>query len=536
MKMSGNTSVRTRLTVWNMAVLAVVLAAFAGLVHFSVRTVLLASVDRDLLREAGSRMFIRKFPAGPTERTERVELERNVSKTAFGFKQEVSGTRQFTVKLDRVPPNLPDFLKSRSSARHEFMVVRMVDLSGHDLPMSAGISALAKKNGELPIRISSFLDVNLFGKASSGRQGFATVVADNHPMRVFSKPLEEEGRITGVVQVAYPLDELSNLLRGLDWTLVGLIPAALLVTGIGGTLITKKALLPVRRISQAAAKLEATDLSSRLPVTGWDEFAELASTFNGMFARLESSFERLEGAVEDQRRFTADASHELRTPLTTIKANVSWALRKNRPEREYREALEAADEAADRMNRIVEDLLTLVRLDCGRLDLELDSVSVNDLLARTAGIASVRPGDEKTSSAKVIVQLADPNLCVHGDSHHLTRLLGNLIENALRHTLPSGSVRLSACERGPEVRIRVQDNGEGIAPEHVDRVCERFYRVDPSRNRSGGGVGLGLAICKSIAEAHGGRLEIKSGLGSGTMISVTLPKSGPPGPTSVLTR
>src|SRR6185369_4353239 len=156
----------------------------------------------------------------------------------------------------------------------------------------------------------------------------------------------------------------------------------------------------------------------------------LATTFNGMFGRLELAFQRLEESVEDQRRFTSDASHELRTPLTTIKANVSWALRKNRPETEYREALAAADEAADRMNRIVEDLLCLARSDGGRLQIKKERLAVKPLLESSLSESLSGPGCDLTSLACVEVLPMDRDICVHGDEYHLKRVFVNLIENA----------------------------------------------------------------------------------------------------------
>src|SRR5262249_41267326 len=150
---------------------------------------------------------------------------------------------------------------------------------------------------------------------ATGKEAYATITAEGAEWRVFTKPWKPEGRAAMVVQVAYPLGELNSLLRGLDQTLCGLIPLALLVTGIGGAFLTRRALRPVRQIAQAAAEVEARDLSRRLPVTNGDEFGELAATFNGMFGRLQAAFARLQESVERQRRFVADASHELRTPL-----------------------------------------------------------------------------------------------------------------------------------------------------------------------------------------------------------------------------
>jgi signal transduction histidine kinase len=279
----------------------------------------------------------------------------------------------------------------------------------------------------------------------------------------------------------------------------------------------------VKRITAEAAQIGAQDLSRRLEVTGKDELSELASTFNGMIARLEAAFQQMEQAYEQQRRFTADASHELRTPLTTIKANTSLALCGEPTPAEYREALEAADEAADSMNRIVQDLLLLARSDGGQLGLALQAVPLRELLGRAISVV------QDPESAELALRLQAEDLAVVGDSHHLARLFVNLLENAIRHTPATGKITVQAepDPRAPaRVAIRVTDTGEGIPAQHLPHVCERFYRVDAARSHgSRGGTGLGLAICQSIVQAHSGTLQISSEIGRGTTVTVTLPRA-----------
>jgi two-component system OmpR family sensor kinase len=299
-------------------------------------------------------------------------------------------------------------------------------------------------------------------------------------------------------------------------------PLALLAAALGGALLTDRALRPVRQITQAAAQIGASDLSDRLPVKGQDEFSELAATFNGMLSRLEQAFTQLAQALEQQQRFTADASHELRTPLTIIKANTSLALEEERSNVEYRRALEAADRAADTTNRIVQDLLLLARGDVGQLGVDRRPTRIGELLQRAA------EPFRGSHIPPISVELSDPSLAVAADPHHLVRLFGNLLENAVRHTPPTGRITVSAHDEEDSVVVRVEDTGEGIAPEHLPHVCERFYRVDAARTRRHGGTGLGLAICQSIVEAHHGSLTLESVVGEGTTVTVRLP-----GPASV---
>jgi signal transduction histidine kinase len=342
--------------------------------------------------------------------------------------------------------------------------------------------------------------------------------------------------VEGVLQLAHPLEEQERLYGGLIGALLTLIPLALLVAGLGGAFLTGHALRPVRQLQEAAAQISAEDLSRRLEVPGKDEFSELAATFNGMVARLEAAFRSLEAAYQQQRRFVGDASHELRTPLTVVKANTSLALSGQRTAADYREALQAVDGAADMMSRIVQDLLLLARSDSGRLGLEPRPVELGPLLRQAA--ASV----PNPHAVPILLDLPATPCQAHGDSHHLTRLFVNLLENAVRHTPPEGRIAVAArygtdAAEGtgsPFLTVSVQDTGEGIPAEHLPHVCERFYRVDAARSHAGyagqgsggAGAGLGLAICQSIVQAHGGVLSIESEEGRGTTVWVTLPCGG----------
>jgi signal transduction histidine kinase len=228
-----------------------------------------------------------------------------------------------------------------------------------------------------------------------------------------------------------------------------------------------------------------------------------------MLARLEEAFDR-------QRRFTADASHELRTPLSIVKANTGLALEHPWPEARYREFLAAIDAAAGRQGRIVEELLFLARADAGGLARDVGPVCLIDALEEAAESVS---GPDRPC---VRLEPLDPALTVPGSGSELTRLFTNLLENAVRHTPPEGTVTVCARVDATSVTVTVADTGEGIAPEHLPHLGERFYRVDAARTSGTGGTGLGLAICRSITEAHGGRMTLESTVGEGTTVRVRL--------------
>jgi signal transduction histidine kinase len=330
-------------------------------------------------------------------------------------------------------------------------------------------------------------------------------------MRILSMPIERRGSVDEVLQLAYPLDGVLREIDALTSTLLALVPFGLLAAGLGGACLTGRALRPVREIAGTAARLGAKDLSERLPVSGNDEFSELSSSINAMLARLEEAFER-------QRRFTADASHELRTPLSIVKANTGLALDANHawPEERYREFLTAIDIAAGRQSRIVEELLFLARADAGGLARDVGSVCLIEALEEAAEAVS------RLDRPCIRLESLDPALMVPGSGSELTRLFTNLLENAVRHTPPEGTVTVSANGDAMSVTVTVTDTGEGIAPEHLPHLGERFYRVDAARSAGTGGTGLGLAICRSITEAHGGRMTIESTVGEGTAVRIRL--------------
>ena len=231
----------------------------------------------------------------------------------------------------------------------------------------------------------------------------------------------------------------------------------------------------------------------------------MAETFNGLLGRLEGAFQQQERLLEQQRRFTADASHELKTPLTIVKGHTSLAL--SAPDSDpavvpYRQSLQEIDRAADSMSHLVQDLLYLARSDGGQLGRNPIRLLLREILERAVS------GTGLHSGARVALTVREEELCVLGNETELTRLFGNLIENALRYTPESGRVHVSAqFQDDGQVVVTIADMGVGIAPEHLPHLGERFYRVDTSRTRPTGGTGLGLSICKGIVEAHGGNPE-----------------------------
>lgn len=551
-------SVRVRLTLWNVLVLACVLGGFGAALCYTVQANQSAAIDRELERRA--RGLAERPPIFVFRRLERGEgpgPRRVQVPTPFkdpGPPPELNGIP--------APPGGPqdgqpgprgDWLPDRPGGfrpeggpevpfggSRRTPVVRLpgdvgpapIEMNGQRV-REFRRPLFFRSDGTPPAVFSDDLpwDGATLGPSLRGEARHSTVAVDGEKVRVFSAPAVQNGRIVGAVQAAHPLGEQQRLADSQIRTLLLLIPAALLVAGVGGLFLTNRALRPVSDVTHAAALIGAGDLSRRLKVTGKDELAELSLTFNQMISRLEQAFtglesinaelaaaySKLERSYEEQRRFTGDASHELRTPLTRIKGSTSLALCGPHDADSYREALVVADQAADAMARIVQDLLLLARSDVGQLPVRLEPVEVDGLLRRAVTGLRDEPG------AGIHLEVPPGRYRVLGDSDHLTRLFGNLLENALRHTPQDGTITLSAQPKDGKLAITVTDTGEGIPPQHLPHVCERFYRVDEARTGGRGGTGLGLSICQSIVQAHRGDLRIESQPGQGTSVTVTLP-------------
>jgi two-component system OmpR family sensor kinase len=240
-----------------------------------------------------------------------------------------------------------------------------------------------------------------------------------------------------------------------------------------------------------AAAVGEGDPGARLPVPpADDEIGRLGETLNAMLARLE-------GAIEHERGFVADASHELRTPLAILKTELELALREGRTEQELRAALRSASDETDRLSRLADDLLVLARSDRGGLALRLEGVPVRELLDRVAERF-------RTSAGAVAVEVPD-GLALTGDRLRHEQALGNLVANAAAHGEPP--VRLSARRHNGCVELHVEDGGPGLPADFADRAFERFTRADSAR--TAGGAGLGLAIVDAVARAHGGRAGVR---------------------------
>jgi len=270
----------------------------------------------------------------------------------------------------------------------------------------------------------------------------------------------------------------------------------------------------VHTIEETARQISTQNLSRQRVFVASDdaELAHLAQAFNELL-------DRLDAAHTTQQRFVADASHELRTPLTILRGEIEVALRRPRSTGEYAVTLQSNLEEIKRLGRLVENLLELARADAGESPLAREPVDLADVIRNTAGRLA-----PLASARGVEIEVAAPEPAwVNGDAVALERVAFNLIENAINHSPPGESVRVTLAESGGTVQLAVSDTGPGISPEHLPHVFERFYRVDQSRPRVQPGAGLGLAIVRTLVTAHGGKIGAASEVGRGSTFTVSFP-------------
>ena len=309
----------------------------------------------------------------------------------------------------------------------------------------------------------------------------------------------------------FPEPRLSRFVVAINRSLI----YAGIAAGLGGLLVvsilSRRTLTPVRALSTAARRLGGGDLSQRVPAPGNDEVGQLGHSFNSMAAGLEK-------AEQQRKNLVADVAHELRTPLSNIQGYVE-AMRDGMLEPDQA-TLDTVHAQTMHLGRLVEDLRLLAQTEAEDFALDLDMESLNEVIRR-----SVEGFRARSSSLAVGLRIDIPDELpmLLMDRTRISQVLGNLLENAVRHSSSGGEVNVVAGVSEGRVVVTVADGGDGIAPEDIAHVFDRFYRADPSRTRATGGAGLGLTIAKKIVEAHGGEIRAESVKGQGSRFIFELP-------------
>ena len=468
-------SVRTRLTLWHTGVLALVLIGFSLAVY--------ALLSRSLYRRLDD------------------DLRTTVKEMEFSLADDIgAGEAETKAAAD----GLYEHIGPRQSAAIFDAAGRLIA----ENPSVTDIHARLPAPGSIPADPSDAARLyTIPSPGSAGRRVAVQRITVGNPGKTY------------LMVVDHPLDGVANQLKTIRLVFYLAIPVALLFAGLSGWFLARRSLAPVVDMMERARQISAENLEQRLPIANpHDELGRLASTFNALLVRLDDSFAA-------QRRFMADASHELRTPLSVMQTATGVTLAQStRDESEYREGLRVIDEQVRRLTKIVQEMFTLARADAGGLELHHSNFYLDEMILETSRAAEILAIRKDVKIA--VGRLSETPY--RGDEGLLRQMLLNLLDNAIKHTLPGGSVSLKLQQHASQYEIIVSDTGLGIPLEAQSHIFERFYHVDKARSRNettedSGGAGLGLSIAKWIAEAHRGALKLQHSDQTGTTFVASLP-------------
>ncbi|MEN6472851.1 MAG: ATP-binding protein [Syntrophaceae bacterium] len=484
-------SIRIRFFFWYTLILAVTFLIFAVALHFNVRTTLKNQMDDLLLTKAeGIARSINTY-----WETEKIDaIKHGARKSVFS-------------KI-----NNANFLK---------IARRWMEERSNDPYLMNIIVQIYKPDGAIiAFSRNALKQLNISGKSLNSLASHRTVYEDRQvvedeesiELRVLQIPVFEEGKMAYIVQVAGPLNSIRDTLKGLRFILFFLLPITVVLTSLfAGEFLASITLKPIKNMIETARQITAENLSLRIsPPQTQDEIRELAETFNAMLGKIQQVF-------ISQKQFIQDTSHELRTPLTIMRGELEVALKKQRSAQEYSAILASVLEETTRIGKLLENLLTLARLDNGSATLAKDPCDIAALvrdilddmqvLARQKGIAV-----DLVTQRDVILPL---------DRDKIIRSFINILDNAIKYTPEKGKISIEVLRENDRAIVTISDTGVGIPEQDLPHIFGRFYQVDKSR--SSDGFGLGLSIARSIIEAHGGSIRVESILGRGTTFLISLP-------------
>ena len=464
-------SIRSRLTAWYVTLLAIILILFSVLLNYFLAKRLHESVDNSL----------------------------TVSATVVATSA--------TMRLGNSPlPGLNQLFEQFMNQGNLNKFYRIYDGSGNVGSRSKNISA-----SQFPLSQGAYAD------ALEGKNSYETfTVGGQQPIRVITMPILLEGKLINLVQVGTSLEAVQETLRNLKIFLFTAVPSVLILAALFLRFMARRALKPISRIIDTAREIgQGQELSKRIPVLKIkDELGQLALTFNEMMNRLENSFAQM-------RQFSSDASHELRTPLTVLKGQNELILSKQRKPEEYQEVISSNLEEINYMSKVLEDLFVLSKSDENQVNIDYKPVDLRALVEEVFKHAEIL-AEEK--NIKIIITFLEP-IEIKGDEVRLRQMVWNVLQNGIKYTQQGGELKISLQNEGDFALLNIQDTGIGISEEDLPLIFNRFYRVDKARTRDEGGSGLGLSICRQIAEAHKGKIEVESKLGVGTRFKIRLPSS-----------
>jgi len=492
-------SIRVTMTCWYLALVALVLSLFGWTLLLELRSHLLSGVDSTLRAQA---------EAIPSAITAFWEAEKLSQSMAPGNWQNAPGP---TLRDEIARGQLPEVISrwaERMTQHGQEEPVRLLAPSGEPLYVFSAFTTLVPPEMEAPVSGLPTLEE---------RVAYQTLEGSQQRTRLITRPVRQDGRVSYLIQVASSLQGVDTTVRNFRGWMIGLVPLTLLLSSAVAWFLASVALRPVGRMIHQAQELSAEHLDQRIdvPKTG-DELEQLALTFNDLLGRMERAFRRM-------RQFSSAASHELRTPLTIMRGEVDVALRKPRDIEEYQRVLRTLLATLTEMSFTVEQLLIFARSEPLGGAVDWRPVELGTLLRH------VEETWHPLARAKGVtfeVAASDP-VWVRGEGRLLERLVANLADNALKHTPRHGRVTIQVGQANGDSWLTVRDTGPGISSDMLPHLFENFFqRRDPAESKQS--VGLGLALCRWIAEVHHGRIEVASPPGQGATFTVWLPLTAPP--------
>ena len=475
-------SIRFVLTLWYIGILTIILCLFSSTLYSKVSVNLDRHINETIASQADS-----------------------IADTIFAFWKAEQGpaktnTIQEEIKYGEFPALVQRWFDR--TRKLEKNLSRLVGVDGSMLCVSMYFAEL-----QIP------LEDPIIAKALAGRTSYQTLERYGRRIRLITRPIVEDGQVLYVVQIASSLKHADASLEQLRNWLLWLVPLTIFLTSAVGWFLATAALKPVGQMIQKAQSIGIKDLHERIevPKTG-DELEELAKTFNGLLSRLDKSFHRL-------RQFSAATAHELRTPLSIMKGELEVTLRKPRQNEEYQTLLYTQLEVLTELANIVEQLLTLAYTEEGEEAIEWEEILLGQLIGRM-----VDAWQKAAEKKEIVIHFSeqDPALIL-GEKRLLERLVANFLDNAIKHTPLHGQIDVEILRRGDEACLVVQDSGPGITPEELPKIFDKFFRRNKWDKSEGSGVGLGLGLCRWIAESHKGRIEVDAAPGKGARFVISFP-------------
>ncbi len=487
-------SIRFKFSILYTSVLGIILIIYSGFFYFSLSTTLYSDLDKDLKTKA-----------------------RVISDTIHSY-LEVLGEddrsldfairRIITLKGDH--PLQDDILDIEQNWLRRFDQLNLQEDYIHFASVQ-GRSIVKSRNLENDLRAVLLSNVKLKkGEAVT----FRKFKFEKRNLQFVQIPFYFQGEPRYIIQVGTSQMPIIDFLKQRVFSFVVFIPIILFLTSFVSRLLVVRTLKPVTEITKTARNITHNDLSRRIHSQDVDEeLLSLVQAFNEMIARLERSFKLIE-------EFSSQVAHELKTPIAVIRGECELSLRRSRNAEEYRRVISVNLEEAQRMLKLVEDLLLLAKLDY-RADLfKFDQIEVNKFFEEIQDQGSMLALEKS-----IDVRLQGPShpLVVHGDPVHLRRLFFNIIHNAIKFTPPQGNIHIRVRQEKQNLVTTISDTGIGITQEDLPRILDRFFRVDRTEQIQESGHGLGLNIAQSIAKIHGGHIRAESQVSQGAVFIVILP-------------